>query len=242
MTLTAQTITETSIRFQRRALRPAMILAALLCLLHLALSLTSLWSGGQAGMALAMTLLVPIMAFAALLAGHRALGQVAIRLTAMEAALSMPPGREGEAARVADLHDRVLALMAGEAALAAQIQVDRDQSGEHHAKAIESMANAIETETNSAVDEINMAARELEEIADNLDLATSRLGREAEAAQGETERSAQGADAAAAATVQIAHAIRDSNAHMARAAQTSRHVVADSDTARATFDALRRQA
>jgi len=219
-----------------------MIMAALLCLVPFALSLTSLWSGGTGGMALAMTLLVPIVACAALLAGHRALGQVAIRLTALEAALSMPPGRAGEAARLADLHDSVLTLVAGEAALAAQVQADRDQSGEHHAKTIQSMADAIETETNSAVDEINLAARELEEIADNLDLATSRLGREAEAAQGETERSAQGADAAAAATVQIAHAIRDSNAHMARAAQTSRHVMADSDTARATFETLRRQA
>jgi methyl-accepting chemotaxis protein len=193
-------------------------------------------------MALAVPLLVPIVACAALLAGQRALGQVAARVGALEAALSMPPGRGGEAARVARLHDRVLALVAAEAALAVGMQAERERGVELHAGAIKSMANAIETETNSAVTEINMAARELEEIADNLDRSASRLGREAEAAQGETERSAQGADAAAAATVQIAHAIRDSNAHMARAAQTSRHVVADSDTARATFDALRRQA
>jgi len=242
MTLAAPTINEAPIRSRARALRPAMIMAALLCLLPLALSLTSLWSGGQAGMALAMTLLVPIVACVTLLAGQRALGQVAISLTALEAALSMPPGRAGEAARVAGLRDRVLALVAEEAALAAQMQVDRARSGELQAKTIETMASAIETETNSAVAEINTSARELEEIADNLDRATSRLGLEAQAAQGETERSAQGADAAAAATVQIAHAIRDSNAHMARAAQTSRNVVADSDSARATFDTLRRQA
>ncbi len=163
-------------------------------------------------------------------------------VAAAEARLGLAPLSQNDIARVTTLCEAASGLVAEVARLRAHQMEERDAAAQRHAHSISTMADAVETQTESAVEEINMAARELEEIADNLDRATIRAAREAEAAQAETERSLSGADAAAGATGQIVAAIRDSSAHMARAAETSRLVVCDSDAARSTFDTLRRQA
>jgi methyl-accepting chemotaxis protein len=147
-----------------------------------------------------------------------------------------------EAARVAASCAAAVRVFNAFKALQADHTAIETATHEQHVAAIEAVGHAIQHETQTALDEITNSARELETIADILDQSTGRALGDAEAALEQTGRSAEGAAAAAAATVQIVAAIQTSSEQMTRAADTSRTVAASSAEARGMFEALRREA
>jgi methyl-accepting chemotaxis protein len=111
---------------------------------------------------------------------------------------------------------------------------------ESRAAAIGQMADRIERDTSAAVQEISDTAQEFTQLVEEIESAATRMTRETEAAQADSERSAAGADRAATTATAVEGAVRDLAGQVRRAADTTRSLAARATGARELFGDLAR--